>query len=194
MVISTIALFYNFILAMNHLSKSDCVEVGYIQKPHGLNGEVVLAFEQEYGETFDDLDLLFVEVDGGLVPFFIEEESLRLRNDQSAICKLNFIDTLSQAKELVGCKVHVFEYELIESEDQGVASTLIGMIAFDAKFGEIGMIERVDDFSGNLVITVNHPRAEIMIPLSDNVITSIDEQKREIYLDCPNGLIDIYLE
>ncbi len=194
MVISTIALFYNFILVMNHLSKSDCVEVGYIQKPHGLKGEVVLAFEQEYGETFDDLDLLFVEVDGGLVPFFIEEESLRLRNDQSAICKLNFIDTLSQAKELVGCKVHVFEYELIESEDQGVASTLIGMIAFDAKFGEIGMIERVDDFSGNLVITVNHPRAEIMIPLSDNVITSIDEQKREIYLDCPNGLIDIYLE
>ena len=194
MVISTIALFYNFILAMNHLSKSDCVEVGYIQKPHGLKGEVVLAFEQEYGETFDDLDLLFVEVDGGLVPFFIEEESLRLRNDQSAICKLNFIDTLSQAKELVGCKVHVFEYELIESEDQGVASTLIGMIAFDAKFGEIGMIERVDDFSGNLVITVNHPKAEIMIPLSDNVITSIDEQKREIYLDCPNGLIDIYLE
>ncbi len=194
MVISTIAHFYNFIRAMNHLSKSDCVEVGYIQKPHGLNGEVVLAFEQEYGETFDDLDLLFVEVDGGLVPFFIEEESLRLRNDQSAICKLNFIDTLSQAKELVGCKVHVFEYELIESEDQGVASTLIGMIAFDAKFGEIGMIERVDDFSGYLVITVNHPRAEIMIPLSDNVITSIDEQKREIYLDCPNGLIDIYLE
>ena len=194
MVISTIALFYNFILAMNHLSKSDCVEVGYIQKPHGLKGEVVLAFEQEYSETFDDLDLLFVEVDGGLVPFFIEEESLRLRNDQSAICKLNFIDTLSQAKELVGCKVHVFEYELIDSADQGVASTLIGMIAFDAKFGEIGMIERVDDFSGNLVITVNHPRAEIMIPLSDNVITSIDEQKREIYLDCPNGLIDIYLE
>ena len=194
MVISTIALFYNFILAMNHLSKSDCVEVGYIQKPHGLKGEVVLAFEQEYGETFDDLDLLFVEVDGGLVPFFIEEESLRLRNEQSAICKLNFIDTLSQAKELVGCKVHVFEYELIESEDQGVASTLIGMIAFDAKFGEIGMIERVDDFSGNLVITVNHPKAEIMIPLSDNVITSIDEQKREIYLDYPNGLIDIYLE
>ena len=194
MVITTIALFYNFVITMNQLSKGDCVEVGYIQKPHGLKGEVVLAFEQEFEETFDELELLFIDIDGGLVPFSIEDESLRMRNDQSAICKLIFIDTLTQAKELVGCKVYVFEDEVIESDDQGVASTLIGMIAFDAKFGEIGMIGRVDDFSGNLVITVNHPRAEIMIPLSDNVITSIDELKREIYLDCPNGLIEIYLE
>ena len=90
--------------------------------------------------------------------------------------------------------MYVFEDEVIESQDQGVASVLIGMIAFDAKFGEIGMIQRVDDFSGNLVITVNNPRAEIMIPLSDNVITAIDELKREIHLECPNGLIEIYLE
>ena len=68
------------------------------------------------------------------------------------------------------------------------------MIAFDEKFGKIGMISRVDDFSGNMVITVDHPRAEIMIPLSDNVITSVDEEKREIYLSCPQGLIEIYLE
>jgi len=52
----------------------------------------------------------------------------------------------------------------------------------------------VDDFSGNLVITVDHPRAEIMIPLSDEVITSVDEEKREMHLDCPNGLIEIYLD
>ena len=68
------------------------------------------------------------------------------------------------------------------------------MRIFDAKFGDIGLISRVDDFSGNLVITVDHPRAEILIPLSDEVITSVDEEKREMHLDCPNGLIEIYLD
>jgi 16S rRNA processing protein RimM len=194
MVNSTIALFYNFVVNMNLLSKSDCTEVGYIQKPHGLKGEVILAFEPQFGETFEDLELILVDIDGGLVPFFIEEEGLRFKNDESAICKLSFIDTLSRAKELVGSRVFVLEHEVIESDDQGVASVLIGMVAFDAKFGKIGRIGRVDDFSGNLVITVNHPRAEIMIPLSDEVISAIDEEKREIHLDCPNGLIEIYLE
>ncbi len=179
---------------MNQISKSDCIEVGYIQKAHGLKGEVIVAFEPEFEETFEEIELIFVDIDGGLVPFFLEEEGFRIRNNESAICKLRFIETLTQAKELVGCKVFALENEIIPSEDQGVASTLIGMMAFDANFGKIGMISRVDDFSGNLVITVNHPQAEIMIPLSDNAITSIDEDKREIHLECPNGLIDIYLE
>ena len=62
MVNSTIALFYNFVVNMNQISKSDCVEVGYVQKPHGLKGEVILAFEQEFAETFEDLELLFIEL------------------------------------------------------------------------------------------------------------------------------------
>jgi 16S rRNA processing protein RimM len=179
---------------MDQINKSDCLEVGYIQKPHGLKGEVVFAFEKEFEETFEDLELLFIDVDGGLVPFFIDDEGVRYRSDESAICKLELINSVEKAKELVGCKVYVWENEVITSDDQGVASVLIGMAAFDAKFGELGLVSRVDDFSGNLVITIAHPKAEIMIPLSDQVIVSIDEVKREIHLDCPNGLIEIYLD
>ena len=179
---------------MNQINKEECVEVGYIQKPHGLKGEIILVFEKEFEETINALEFLFIEVDGGLVPFHIEDEGLNFRTDESAICKLEFIDSLSKAKDMVGCKVYAFDHAIIESEDQGIASTLIGMRIFDLKFGDIGLISRVDDFSGNLVITVDHPRAEIMIPLSDEVITSVDEEKREMHLDCPNGLIEIYLE
>lgn len=179
---------------MNQLNKDDCVEVGYIQKPHGLKGEVIVMFEKEFEETFEELEFLFVEVEGGLVPFSIEDEGLRFKTDESAICKLEFVDSLTKAKELVGSKVYVFDHEIVESEDQGVVSTLIGIRVYDEKFGDIGLISRVDDFSGNLVITVNHPRAEIMIPLSDNIIISIDDEKREMNLSCPNGLIEIYLE
>jgi len=179
---------------MSQIKKSDCIEVGYIQKAHGLQGEVIIAFEQEYEETFEDIAWIFVDVDGGLVPFAIEVEGFRFRNNESAICKLRFIDSMIKAKELIGCKVFVLENEVIKSEDQGVVSVLIGMTVFDAKFGKIGLISRVDDFSGNMVITVNHKQAEIMIPLSDEAISSIDEVGREIHLICPDGLIEIYLE
>ena len=179
---------------MIQINKDDCVEAGYIQKPHGLKGEVIFVFRKEYAETVEELEFLFVEVDGGLVPFAIEEDGLNLKTDESAICRLEFVDTLGKAKDLVGCKVYVFDHEIIEVEDQESPSTLIGMRVYDEKFGDIGVVNRLDDFSGNLVITVLHPRAEIMIPLSDEVITSIDEEKREIHLCCPGGLIEIYLE
>jgi 16S rRNA processing protein RimM len=179
---------------MNQIDKGDCTAVGYIQKPHGLKGDLILVFEKEFEESLEKIDLLLVEVDGGLVPFFIEDDGFRFKTDESAICKLEFVDSLTKAKELVGCKVYIFDHEIIEFEDQGVESTLIGMRAFDAKFGDIGLISRVDDFSGNLVITVDHLHAEILIPLSDEIITSVDNDNREIHLNCPNGLIDIYLE
>ncbi len=179
---------------MSQINKDDCSEVGYIQKPHGLKGEVILIFEKEFEETFEEAEFLLVEVDGGLVPFPIQDEGFRFKTDESAICKFEFVDSITKAKELVGCKVYVHNHEVVESEDQGVVSTLIGMRAYDEKFGDIGLISRVDDFSGNLVITVDHPRAEIMIPLSDEVITSVDEEKREMHLNCPNGLIEIYLD
>ena len=178
---------------MNQINKSDCVEVGYIQKPHGLKGEVILIFGKEFEETVEDLEFLFVEVDGGLVPFFIEDEGLNFKSNESAICKLEFVDTLSTAKSMVGCKIYVPDQDVIDYEDQETTSALIGMRVYDEKFGDIGLISRVDDYSGNMVITVMHPRREILIPLSDEIIISVDEGKKEIHLNCPIGLIEIYL-
>ena len=180
-------------MIMNQINIDECVEVGYIQKPHGIKGELVLQFAKEFEETFEGIDCLFVEVDGGLVPFFIADEGFRYKSSESAICKFDFVDSQEKAKALVGCKIFVLDEEVIETEHKEVNSVLIGMRTFDARFGEIGLISRVDDYSGNLVITVDHQKAEILIPLSDEIITSIDEEKRELYLDCPTGLIEIYL-
>jgi 16S rRNA processing protein RimM len=179
---------------MKRINKNECIEVGYIQKPHALRGEVILIFDKEFEETFEEIELLLVELDGGLVPFSIEEDGVHFRTDGSAICRLRLIDSLAKAKDLAGCKVFVFDNEIDYSKDQGISSSLIGMRAFDANFGDIGLINRVDDFSGNFVITVDNLRAEIMIPLSDEVIKLVDEEKREIYLACPDGLIEMYLE
>jgi 16S rRNA processing protein RimM len=178
---------------MNQINKEEFTEVGYIQKPHGLKGEVIVAFDKEFEATFEEVEILFIQVDGALVPFFIEEDGFRFRAGENAICQLLFVDSLARAKELAGCKVFVLDNDVIENKDYEVTSALIGLIAFDEKFGKIGRITRVDDFSGNLVVTISHQRAEIMVPLSDEVIKAIDQENGEIRLNCPDGLIEIYL-
>jgi 16S rRNA processing protein RimM len=179
---------------MNRIEKNHCIEIGYIQKPHGLNGNVILIFNAEFKVTLEEIKYLLIEVEGGVVPFFIEEEGLRFRGDESAVCSLLFAGSLAKAKELSGCKVYVFDHEIVSIDDSGDTSSLIGMKVFDATFGEVGVITRTDDFSGNLVITVYRQNTEILIPLSGDTVNFVDEVKREIHMKCPDGLIQMYLE
>ena len=179
---------------MLQIDKKDCTVIGYVQKPHGIKGEVVVVLDDEFIETFDSAEYFFIEVEGGLVPYFISEEGLRNRNNESVIIKFDFVNSQTKAKELAECKLFVLNRELVETEYTEVYSELIGMKVIDKKAGEIGTISRIDDFSGNVVITVVYPRAEILIPLSDDIITEIDEKNKKIHLTCPEGLIDIYLE
>lgn len=178
---------------MLQIDKKNCTPVGFVQKPHGIKGEVIVIFDNEFGETIESAEYFFAEIDGGLVPFFISEEGLRFRNNESAIIKFDLVNSQVKAKELLGCKLFVFNDDIIETEVTEIDSELIGMMVIDNKSGEIGTISRIDDFSGNVVITVVHPRAEILIPLSDNIILNIDKENKKLFLDCPVGLIDIYL-
>jgi 16S rRNA processing protein RimM len=101
---------------------------------------------------------------------------------------------LSLLKKKDCVKVYVFDHEIVSIDDSGDTSSLIGMKVFDATFGEVGVITRTDDFSGNLVITVYRQNTEILIPLSGDTVNFVDEVKREIHMKCPDGLIQMYLE
>ena len=54
------------------IRKEDCYKIGRLGKAHGVKGEVTF---QLTDDVFDrtDSEYLLVEVDGILVPFFMEE-------------------------------------------------------------------------------------------------------------------------
>lgn len=179
---------------MKTIDKNDFTPIGFIQKPHGLKGETILFFDENHEETLEDAETLFIEIEGGLVPFFISEEGLRFRTADSAIIQFDELDSQEKARELSGCKVYVPNEEIVEMEDNDEIAYLIGFKVFDSQRGEIGPIIHYNDFSGNIVITVQHPKAEILIPLSQSIIKNMDEEKKELHLDCPEGLIELYLD
>lgn len=179
---------------MDRIEKGECTEIGFVQKPHGLKGEVILLLNAQYDDIAEWLEHCFIEIDGGLVPFFVSEEGIKYRNNESLLIKFDYIDSQEKAKEISGCKVFISKHDLSENESSEDYNNLIGMQVIDENAGELGSITALDDFSGNIVITVAHPKSEILIPLSDEIIKGIDEKSNKIYLDCPEGLIDIYLD
>ncbi|MCK9413363.1 MAG: ribosome maturation factor RimM [Prolixibacteraceae bacterium] len=179
---------------MTPFDKKDFLPVGTIVKPHGLRGEVVLEIEEGYEGVLDDPDYLLVEVEGGLVPFFVSEEGIRFRTTTTLCLSFDDLDSVEKVRPYCGCKIYVPKDVDKEPESNEEFNTLIGMTVFDEERGKLGKVIRVDDFSGNVVLTILYKSHEILVPLSEELIIRFDQGKKELHLDCPEGLIDLYLE
>jgi 16S rRNA processing protein RimM len=179
---------------MLQIDKKYCTEVGYIQKLHGSKGEVIAVITDEFAGSLDSSEYLYIDIDGGLVPFFISEDGWRYKNNESAIVKFDFVDSPTKAKNLAGCKLYAKINNIAAVKIHERFHDLTGMDVIDDNRGDLGKIIRIDDFSGNVVITVTHPSGEILIPLSDQIIKRIDKKNKKLFLTCPDGLIDLYLK
>jgi 16S rRNA processing protein RimM len=178
---------------MDDIDIDKCTKIGRLLKPHGLNGELTLQFEEEFELTLERVEFVFLEIEGGLVPFFITDDSLRFRTHESAIIKFDDFDSQEKAKEVVNCNIFVFNKEIVAGQESE-SDSFIDYGVFDKNHGFLGKVTDVDDFSGNIVITVLFKSNEVMIPLSDEIVTELDYNKKELHLICPDGLLDIYSE
>ena len=176
---------------METIPKSNCVKVGFIQKPHGIHGELVIRFQEEFYETLEEVPTLFLEIDNLLVPYFISEDGLRFKSDESVLAQLDWVDSDKKAKELCGLSVFVNQTDVIDSEEDLSPHALVGFQLFDEELGLIGEILEVNDFAGNLLLAVEYQGKDALVPLNEDLIVRLDEENREIELRIPDGLFDL---
>ena len=72
------------------IKQEDVYRIGRLGKPHGVRGELSFQFEDDIFDRVD-ADYLILDIDGILVPFFIEE--YRFRSNEICLLKLCDIDT-----------------------------------------------------------------------------------------------------
>jgi len=176
---------------METIPKANCLKIGYLQKPHGIKGEIVLQFEPEYEASLDEMPTVFLEIDGLLVPFFMQEEGLRFRSSETALVHFDWIDDEEQARKLCGNPVYILRDDWIHESEELTLHTLVGYTLFDRQKGKIGPVTQVDDYAGNLILTVAYQQQELLIPFSEDFLTRFDEDKKEMELQCPDGIFDL---
>lgn len=162
-------------------------KIGRIGKSHGVNGEVTFMFDDD---VFDrvDADYLVLEVEGILVPFFIEE--YRFRSDTIALVKFEDVDTQQRARELTNCDVY-FPRALADDDPDAPLSLafLVGFDIVEATTGKpVGRIATIDDQTLNLLFCLEDGR---LIPASDDLITDINQEARTVSMTLPEGLLDL---
>lgn len=175
---------------METIPKADCGKVGFFRKTHGVNGDLILEFEPQFENSIENANRFFVELEGLLVPFFVVENGFRFKTDNSAIITFDGVETEKYAKRMIGNSAFLFKNEIITMHDENFGSELVNYILFDENFGELGIIEQVDNYSGNIVITVNFRGKELLVPFSEDFLIETDKQKKIIKLKLPEGLIE----
>lgn len=175
---------------METIPKADCEKIGFFRKTHGVFGELVLEFDLQYENSIESTNRFFAELDGLMVPFFVVKDGFRFKTDNTAILTFDGVASEKYAKRMVGTSVYLFKNEIVFTPDEVFESEFVNYLLADEKLGEIGIIEQVDNYSGNIVFTVNYKGKEILVPFNEDLLISVDKQKKRIKLSFPEGLLD----
>lgn len=168
------------------IKQEEVYKIGRLGKAHGVKGEVSLQFDDDIFDRVD-ADYLVLDIDGILVPFFMEE--YRFRSDTVCLMKFSGIDTLQRAQELTGCDVYFPRALAEKADEQPSLASLIGFALIDAADGNtVGRITAIDDSTQNILFELENG---LLIPANDGLIDVIDVEKQQIKMNIPQGLLDI---
>lgn len=187
------------------IKESEVYRIGRLGKAHGIKGEVSFQFDDD---VFDrvDADYLVLDIDGILVPFFMEE--YRFRSDSVCLVKFCDVDTQQRASELTGCDVY-FPRALADDDDENLSlASLVGFTIVSAPDASsemsapdgssemsapdgfpVGTIVAIDDQTANILFELEDGT---LIPANDDLIIDIDTTKRQITMSLPEGLLALH--
>lgn len=169
-----------------------CFQVGYVSKVHGIKGEVQVYLDVDMPENYKKLESVYVDLNNKLVPFFITRFSLV---GQKAVVKFEEVDSIEQAEDLKNKGLYLPLEKLPPlTGNQFYFHEIIGYTVVDSNEGELGKIMNVYNLPHQDLIGMEFKSKEVLIPISDEIISAVDHERKELKVQLPEGLLQVYLE
>ena len=170
------------------MQKEQCFSLGKITKLHGYKGGLILHIDSSTPQYFKDLESVLLDIDQELVPFFLSQKG-KLNGKKLLI----YLEDVSpeDAHKYVGREAYLPEFLLPKVEDNSYYDkAIIGYVAWDGP-NVIGEIVNVVENSSQNLFVVEKGERELLIPAVDAFVKSIDSEQKIIYLELPEGLLDL---
>ena len=164
--------------------------IGSFFKMKGLKGELQLYVDYD-GLDAIKFNAVFVDMAGKLVPYFVS--SVKYQGN-GAYLFLEDVDTIEAASKLLKKDVYLPDkLKPKKKKEEFTLKDLKGFIAIDEQEGELGEILEIQELPQQFIASVHYKNKEILFPLNESTIKGIDLEGGEIYIELPEGLLDIYL-
>lgn len=168
----------------------DCYSLGYIHKAHGITGDLIIRTDLQFSEkTIQKWEVIFLKIDGILVPFFVE--NIHIRSEKELLVKLEDIGNEIKIKPFLGLSVYIDKESYLEENQVFLSSAWMDYRLF-SKEEEIGIISDFIEYPGQNMLEVKLLDGEsILIPAQEDWVVSVDSKSKVIIMDLPDGLVDI---
>lgn len=173
---------------MSEADSQKLLQIAKVLKSNGTEGGLLMGFRDISPEDITPTEPVFIYFDGLPVPYFFN--SFQKKGNDKAIVTLTGVLDLADAEELVGKAVWAEEdsVDLPEDDDEDL-SVFIGWTIFN-KDTRIGEVTDFEDIPGNPCLYVEtEDGQEVMVPLHEDLILSIQPDNQQIILDLPDGLV-----
>ncbi|MBN2698054.1 MAG: 16S rRNA processing protein RimM [Bacteroidales bacterium] len=164
------------------------LQVGVISKPHGVNGSLIMQLFPGRIKKITGNDPLFIEIDGQRIPFYIEE--LLSAGTDHMIVKLEFIDSVEEARSYSGCRVFI-ESKTADEVRQDEYEMLVGYTAVDEQKQLRAVVTGLMEQQQHRILVLDWKGREIMIPIAGEYLLAVDHSEKMIFLNIPGDLLSL---
>lgn len=171
------------------IKEDELVKAGKITRTHGISGEVSLSLSNEQLDI-DTTPYLVIDIESIYVPFFIE--SYRYKSANTVLVKFLDIEDDKQSDVVLNREVYFPKEYIVTDEDNYAPADYYKGYIVEVDGKGIGEIISVDDSTPNILFEVKCPNGEeILIPAADEFVEFIDDDKKIIAMNLPEGLLDL---
>jgi 16S rRNA processing protein RimM len=166
-------------------------KIGKLVAIHGLKGELLLKHELGKKTSLKGLQAIFIEEKkDSFLPWFIE--STKIKSEEEIYIKLEGIDTREGAMRISQKQVWLPEPDFKKFAARSAPASLLGYIIINEK-KPLGEILELIEQPHQLLCRLEIKGKEVLIPLHEASLQKVDHKKKEVNVELPDGLLDIYL-
>ena len=170
------------------------LRIGQIISLHGIRGEIKIFPTTDNIKRFDDLKIFYIvdSVDASDEDFknqiTYEKETVKYIKN-TVVLKIKGIDSIESASKFIKKNLYVDRENSIElSKNEHFVVDLIGLPVFKNEM-QFGKVINVMKTKANDILVIDYNNKEILVPLVDDFIETIDEIHGKIKIRNIEGLI-----
>ena len=166
---------------LNSNTPTDHIVVGIVRGSRGLSGELRVEVTTEVSERFDVTNTLFLDGEAHTI--------MSSRFDRRGVLlKLSDVQDRNEADQCRGLQLSIPEAEAVSSNQGYFHHELVGLRAYER--GEyLGLISEIIETGANDVFVIHMSgENDVLIPVIDGVILSVDLGLNSIEVEVPIGL------
>ena len=162
------------------------IKIGKVLKTHGFKGHLKIYVDEFYMNDFLDINSVIINN----LPYFISSKDIN--SNSQAIILLEDIDSKEKAQKLQGKELLAKEDDLTEILDGNEFDDIVTYEILDKNYGKIGKINEIVEMPFQIMAKVTYKEKPILIPLNDDFITLINDKKKTVEMQLPDGFLEIF--